>query len=197
MIEAKEAGMTSFQQLRQQMMQTYDPKTVDAFFRALSQRGVTSFDQLANASDRTAGGVVADMQALGLAFKDVADGLNQINEEINKFQDEMGKSLKTSASDDPTTAFASGGVISSPTRALMGEAGPEAVLPLTRRNGRLGVSVFDNIRGAGGGGYIINIDARGAEAGVEHRIRSMMRETEDRAVKRMVRSLSHSRGRST
>jgi hypothetical protein len=44
-------------------------------------------------------------------------------------------------------AFASGGVVSSPVAfpmaggrtGLMGEAGPEAIMPLTRRNGRLGV----------------------------------------------------------
>ena len=51
------------------------------------------------------------------------------------------------------TAFASGGVVSSPTTfpmrggsGLMGEAGPEAIMPLTRVGGKLGV------RSAGGGG---------------------------------------------
>lgn len=41
-----------------------------------------------------------------------------------------------------STAFAEGGIIEKPTRALMGEAGPEAVMPLRRgSDGKLGVSV--------------------------------------------------------
>jgi tape measure domain-containing protein len=72
--------------------------------------------------------------------------------------------------------FARGGVVSGPTVfpmanggvGLMGEAGPEAIMPLQRDgSGRLGV------RAQGGGGMTFNvsIDARGADAGVEQRIR--------------------------
>lgn len=53
------------------------------------------------------------------------------------------------------TAFARGGIVDRPTifpfangTGLMGEAGPEAILPLTRRGGRLGVS---------GGGGTVNV----------------------------------------
>ena len=43
-------------------------------------------------------------------------------------------------------AFANGGIISSPTMSLMGEAGPEAVLPLKRgANGKLGVEGGGNV----------------------------------------------------
>ena len=73
--------------------------------------------------------------------------------------------------------FASGGLVASPTffpmsggrTGLMGEAGPEAILPLGRDgSGRLGV------RAQGGGGginQVFNIDARGADAGVDQKIR--------------------------
>jgi hypothetical protein len=70
-------------------------------------------------------------------------------------------------------AFASGGIVSSPTAfrmpsglGLMGEAGPEAIMPLTRIGGELGV------RAAGGSGVQIhyNIDARGASKGVDELI---------------------------
>lgn len=66
------------------------------------------------------------------------------------------------------TAFARGGIVNSPTMfshaggaGLMGEAGPEAIMPLTRIGGKLG------IRAQGGGGNTINhhtfqIDARGS-----------------------------------
>lgn len=74
--------------------------------------------------------------------------------------------------------FARGGIFDTPTffpmagggTGLMGEAGPEAIMPLRRdASGRLGVAA------QGGGGnsmsFSINIDARGADAGVEQRIR--------------------------
>ena len=64
------------------------------------------------------------------------------------------------------TAFARGGVVSKPTffpmakgMGLMGEAGPEAVMPLTRtRAGKLGVQSI----GGGGNVYTVNVDARGS-----------------------------------
>ncbi len=59
--------------------------------------------------------------------------------------------------------FARGGVVDKPTVfpfaggvGLMGEAGPEAILPLTRRNGKLGVE------GGGGSNVVVNVDATGS-----------------------------------
>lgn len=78
-------------------------------------------------------------------------------------------------------AYADGGIVSGPTlfpmkggqTGLMGEAGPEAIMPLTRINGKLGV------RAAGGGGgvnitYAPVIDARGADAGAVARIETAL-----------------------
>lgn len=75
--------------------------------------------------------------------------------------------------------FARGGIVQRPQifpmanggLGLMGEAGPEAIMPLRRDGtGRLGVA------SAGGGGTVINqsinVDARGADAGVDQKIRA-------------------------
>jgi len=55
--------------------------------------------------------------------------------------------------------YAKGGYIGRPTLSLMGEAGPEAVLPLRRgRGGRLGVETS----GGGVGSVVVNVDASGS-----------------------------------
>ena len=55
--------------------------------------------------------------------------------------------------------YAKGGYIGRPTLSLMGEAGPEAVLPLRRgRGGRLGVETS----GSGVGSVVVNVDASGS-----------------------------------
>lgn len=89
----------------------------------------------------------------------------------------------------------SGSIVSSPTlfkfasgTGLMGEAGPEAILPLKRgSDGKLGVRLAG---GGSGGGVTVNnyynIDASGADVGVEDRLRRALRESEERAVNRSV-----------
>lgn len=84
-----------------------------------------------------------------------------------------------------TKTFASGGIVDSPKffrfglggmrLGLMGEAGPEAILPLQRINGKLGV----HAKVAGGSGavsnFTFNVDARGASPGVELQIMQVIR----------------------
>lgn len=87
--------------------------------------------------------------------------------------------------------FASGGIVDFPKlfrfgagglgRGLMGEAGPEAILPLQRINGRLGV--FAKVGGGTSGDqFVFNIDARNAAPGVEVKLARMIRAEARQAV---------------
>jgi hypothetical protein len=60
-------------------------------------------------------------------------------------------------------AFADGGLIQAPTRALLGENGTEAVLPLTDAEAmeRIGQSIGAVVSRAGGGGHTINVNVGG------------------------------------
>lgn len=100
------------------------------------------------------------------------------------------KDLTLNASSNITSKFATGGILNGPTiirpGALAGEAGPEAILPLKRVNGQLGVTANLNSANVSGKQVILNIDARGAQRGVEQDILIAMQEVEDRAVQRAV-----------
>jgi hypothetical protein len=86
----------------------------------------------------------------------------------------------------PLRRYASGGIASSPQLAMFGEGTrPEAYVPLP--DGR---SIPVTMRGGGGSSapqITYNIDARGAEAGVEQRILAVLRQEEPRIVSRAVR----------
>jgi hypothetical protein len=216
-IEAREAGVKNFEELRARMLETFDPATVDAFFRGLANRGIDNLEELANASDRVAGGVVADMQAAGVQFKDTGDQIEGATDAVNqsikeatgairelaasvrgvKYEPEPEDEEELSDDGEPKAAFANGGVVFGPTRALMGEAGPEAVLPLSRKNGRMGVALHGVQGGFGNGGVVVNVDARGAAPGVEHRVMAALREMEVEIKDSLYRSIAHGRGRYT
>lgn len=87
--------------------------------------------------------------------------------------------------------FASGGMVDRATvvpMALMGEAGPEAVMPLRRgKDGKLGVAAA----GGGGGGVVNNftIDARGADPSVVPLIRAGVEEAVRRSQAQFLASI--------
>lgn len=215
-IEANEAGMKSMEEFKQKLIADgkFTAEQINIIFQALNQRGVTSLDSLANASDRTAGAVVADMTALGFSFKELADAIKQATDEIKELasasDDVDAPEVDTGSEDVATNAlgnvfrsgrimkFARGGIVSRPTlfnMGLMGEAGPEAIMPLARKNGVLGVRA---IGGGGAGQVLIQIDARGAAPGVEHQIeraiRSMRKELVEESMAAMNRHQQMTRG---
>lgn len=132
------------------------------------------------------------------AFKSFVTGASTAQEAIGQLLDSLASSLMNSAFDGifgsigkalgfkngaafsggKVKAFASGGVVNSPVAfpmkggaGLMGEAGPEAIMPLTRIGGKLGVRMAGN-----GGGTTISIDARGAVEGTDALIMRRLQE---------------------
>lgn len=186
-VEGIEAGATNLQDLESKMLALgADPAKVDAFFNALEQRGIKTLESLKNANDRLAGGVVAD----------IASG----SEELRKQWDQMGKDLKTlqeTIENIPTekdieinvkTNFDDNTSTLLNSDALMNQqlASQQAYTPsesVTKTNTR-GL----DIKPAGGNYY--QIDARGADIGVENRIIRALKEVEDRAVRRSINAIS-------
>lgn len=217
-VEAMEAGARTIEEMGNRMIAMgVDPTAVNAFILAIRERGIKTLEELAQASDRVAGGIVAELasndEAIRSQWGRMADELKGIAEIIETIPTEKDIQLnvKTNfdkntqqfisaggmnlqASTNRATAFANGGVVSGPMAfsfgggkmGIAGEAGAEAILPLTKVGGKLGVMAVGS---AGGGGNVYHIDARGADIGVEKRIRMALVEVENRAVRRSVNAM--------
>ena len=216
-VEAMEGGARTLEQLGAQMLaQGVDPSLVDNFMLALKERGIKTLEELANASDRVAAGIVAELtsndEALRNQWAQMTQDLKGLAETIESIPREKdikinvrtefdkntqqfisagGMSMETG---QKATPFANGGVINGPMAfgygggklGVAGEAGAEAIMPLTRIGGKLGVLA---VGGQGAAGNVYHIDARGAEIGVERRIRAALMDVEDRAVRRSLNAM--------
>lgn len=168
---------------------------------ALKANGIDSIDALAKATDEQLLPVLAQLEDQKFPFAEASKDLTALLDRVDKIPEKLEKSIVfnvTTNLDSATvqaqnggvfasagiTPFASGGIVSAPTLfmhsgglGLMGEAGPEAILPLRRIGGRLGVEASNM-----GGGVSLNIDARGAGPGVEIAIERAIQEAEGRIV---------------
>lgn len=181
---AKEGGGKTIEDLKR-LMEAQNIGTTDQrndLFAGLAQRGVTNLDQLATASDRTAGAVIADITAMGFEWSKVADEIERARVAQEGFNASAGVApVPATGAPGAVETHARGGVVHSPTyfasrgrMHVMGEAGPEAILPLTRVNGRLGVAAADG--GGGGRGDIhINVSAPYSAPGQEYAIEDAVR----------------------
>jgi hypothetical protein len=165
--------------------------------------------------DDTASAAKALESSFGTAFSALVTGAGSAQEAIGALLGDLAKMLANSAfksligdgkifgslagmlgfangaafSGGRVTAFATGGIVSSPTvfpmakgAGLMGEAGPEAIMPLTRIGGKLGVLA----KGAGGGGLTIQVDARYASEGTADMIVRALQESAPGIVRQAV-----------
>ena len=90
------------------------------------------------------------------AFKDIFNGIIGIyNNFAEDFSFELPEILGGGTMGLPKIPLlAEGGIVTSPTLAVVGEDGPEAVVPLNRKNNPTGI-------GLGGGGMTVNINVGG------------------------------------
>jgi len=203
-IEAKEIGLTSLDQLEQYLVQLgWTAEQANAFITGAGLAGINSIEQGASATQeqlQSLASYVGNVGVFNEEWENALDFAQRVKNELNAIPDKIKTvvdiELNYHANGDVpaknaigniynqsgVVKFARGGVFSNPTLfnyagglGLLGEAGAEAIMPLKRNaRGELGVSA----EGVGGGVYQqvtnYNIDARGAEMGVENAILSVL-----------------------
>jgi len=185
-IEAAEKQFKNFEEWKAALKTQFAPEQVDIFFQALSQRGVTNFDQLENASVRTSGAIIADMKNLGFAFEDVTAKIKEAELAMR----DLTSSSPNNVEGVDIPKFGKGGIVTRPTLAIVGEAGPEIIMPMNKLSG-----ANPAMRAAGGGGMVVNIDARGAAPGVDQAILRAMREVSEASVARGINNFVRTQSR--
>lgn len=95
-IEAQEAGIDSLQGLESALIAggKFTQQEIAALFHALQQRGITSLDQLLSASDRTLGGIIADIEAYGVKFGEAGEEIKEAARQLEKIPANTEKTLK-------------------------------------------------------------------------------------------------------
>ena len=199
-IEAMERGAQSLSDLESDLRSSgeFTESEITALMGALSQRGIESLQELSEAGTRKLGEIVADMESLGFAFQDVGTSIFEAAEKVESFTeflnnvppkvetkfvidvDVRGDEIPdaTGININGVQENARGAILNKRTfvgisnglAQIAGEAGPEAILPLKRIGGKLGVIAESN-GDKGGDVFNINVDARGAQAGVAEQIR--------------------------
>jgi len=90
-IEAGEMGAQSLSQLEQAMLSSgqFTQGEIDRLMTAFQQRGITSMEQLETASDRTLGGIVADLESLGISWGDFGAGIEQTIDSLTDLEERL------------------------------------------------------------------------------------------------------------
>lgn len=207
-IEAQEAGITTIEGLVNKLAELgeYSDVELAAILQSAKDNGIDTLDELANASDMLLAQFIAGMDAFmqdhGVQWSSLITMVDEFAGQINALNGkQIGIDINVETHYDKNTnealnsglvgrdvsvpAFASGGVVTSPTLGIFGEAGAEAILPLARgSNGKLGVTM--NGGGKMGGDVVIHVDARGADPGVESRLMSIIPAVVEQAMREMI-----------
>ena len=145
-----------------------------------------SLDNLSNVFDSLASTFDAVVEPIKDAINDFI--IDTINDVTGYELPVIGESLRSMTGVDKIPHLAKGGIINKPTIAMIGEDGPEAVVPLSQRNNPGGV-------GMGGGTYNITVNAGGITDRTDKR--SLAREIGNMIQQEMARNIGGStmRGR--
>lgn len=117
-VEFKETGGKTLGEFQNALEASgkYTSAQIQQLFQALSQRGITSLDQLAGASDLALIGIIADLQTLGFKFadsigggvKDSIDDINKLRDTISKLPETVEKNIKINVSTNYSDSQAKG-----------------------------------------------------------------------------------------
>ena len=110
------------------------------------------------------------------AFNIIIKGMNKISFDVPSWVPGLGG--KGFGFDIPTIpTLAQGGIVKRPTLALVGEAGPEAVVPLNRARGGLGGGVVVNVMMPAGGTVILDDESTAQRFGdfISDQVRQVLR----------------------
>lgn len=184
---AAQRGITTLEGWRDASKETAGAIVGDMY--ALSSSLAKRWDEMA----KTLGSIQAAMNSIPDKVEKSLVFNVQVNDDSG-ILDKMDNSEISTALNATPKKFAKGGIVSRATAfrfagglGVMGEAGAEAILPLTRKNGVLGVH-------ASGGGrnsptFVYNIDATGAQVGVSDEILRALEAVEDNAVYRAMEAM--------
>jgi hypothetical protein len=186
-IEAGEAGISSFGAWKQALLDAgKDPEMVEAFFTALSQRGLDTLEKIKDASTRTVGGVIADMQALSPTLSDqwvtAQEEAQKYIDTIQTIPDDSVKNLTfnvdANISEDARTAMSMSGT-------GIDVSGMDAIPTETETAAPEARSL-----NTGGNGGTYFLDLRGAAPGVDSEVRRALKEIENEIVVKSMNSTS-------
>ena len=181
--ELAQSGISSSQGVIDFFTNRFGPES-GAAIQKMAESGIDlfgDFSQLTYQQMQVLINIIGDLsnkvrEDLGGAFASLPEEVN-VDVNINKNITGGGDETLTGAAKGGIVKFARGGVVNFPTLfptssglGMMGEAGPEAIMPLTKINGKLGVATS----AGNSGNIVIQIDASGAQAGVEHRIMGVL-----------------------
>lgn len=200
-VEAMEAGVTSLDELKAQLLEKgFDPQYVEALFAGAAARELKTLQEWAASSDSTAGSVVGDMEAASAKLKtqweDLRTSLQQMRADLEAIPKEIQSKIKLSVTtnmDDNTQQL----MASLPGVLPGGIPQSGALAPQTAAYKFGGTSSAALKIGAsgGGGGTVINVDARNATPGVEAQIMRAAAHVEQKVMNSVMAQLQNDRSR--
>lgn len=192
-IEAMEAGARSLEDLRARLIQAgANPEAVDAMINAIRGRGISTLQELADANDRTLGGIVADTnaasQSLTQEWEDMGNKVEEFKNTLTELDKQMTKDLtinvKTNFDSNTERAMDEGLYRDTPAEKL--NSAPMNTPSSSSAKYRRTVS---NDSGPKASSMTVNIDARGAQRGVHSDVTTAMAVMENRIVNRTANML--------